>query len=126
MYKIFMTNYSKTLKDMLENSKNFYANKARGRKTLKEEQDVPEERVLRGRRPNHFLYKPDIDETAYQRHLRIFKAELERESQIFLNKDQIEAEVRKRVEEEEKAKEEEERQKSIERRKRIVIIREDL
>ena len=37
MYKNFMTNYSKTLKDMLEHSKNFYANKARGRKTLKEE-----------------------------------------------------------------------------------------
>ena len=65
---------------MLEQSAAFYYNKARGRKILKEEKDVPKDRVLKGRRANHFLYRPDIDETAYQRHLRVFKAELEQQS----------------------------------------------
>ena len=37
MFKNFQINYAKTLNDMLEKSKNFYANKARGRKVLKEE-----------------------------------------------------------------------------------------
>ena len=77
MYKNFQSNYKRTLDRMLEQSAAYYYNKARGRKVLKEEKDVPKDRVLRGRRANQFLYRPDINETAYQRHLRVFKKELE-------------------------------------------------
>ena len=48
------------------------------------------------------------------------------QDQIFHNKEEIEAEVNRRVEEEKLKLEQVEREKSIERRKRIVIIREDL
>ena len=57
MFKNFSSNYTKTLEDMISNSKHYYHKKAQERQVIHQNEAVPKEEVVKGRRENHFLRK---------------------------------------------------------------------
>ena len=90
MYKNFQANYARTLSRMIEESKVYFLKKAAQRTTMKEPDEVPEERKVQGKNPNQTLYKSEGRESAHERHLRTFMEQLRKVDNDYQNREAIE------------------------------------